>query len=214
MSSRPHDPAVSDNLPPESDPVADVTWPAAIFESLYQRDPDPWHFETSAYEREKYAKTLACVGEERFGLALELGCSIGIMTRALAARCNRLIAVDAAPTALAYARSRCGDLDWVSFHQGLLPREFPDLAPQSCNLIMISEVLYFLSLGDIDHLARLVLQSRHSDARLILVNWTGKTNTPCSGDVAADRFIARCCEAGLKLDHATRHDGYRLDSLS
>ena len=51
------------------------------FEELYAASPDPWNFETSDYEREKYARTLGVLGGRRFRRALEAGASIGVFTR-------------------------------------------------------------------------------------------------------------------------------------
>ena len=36
------------------------------FEGLYAESKDPWDFETSEYERNKYARTLAVLGEHTF----------------------------------------------------------------------------------------------------------------------------------------------------
>ena len=35
------------------------------FESLYTKNPDPWRFATSEYERGKYEATLAAISVER-----------------------------------------------------------------------------------------------------------------------------------------------------
>ena len=45
------------------------------FDRVYDRDADPWHFETSAYEREKYDATIALLGDRRFASGFEIGCS-------------------------------------------------------------------------------------------------------------------------------------------
>ena len=79
----------------------------AYFDALYAADPDPWRFASSDYEREKYAATLDALPPRRFAAALEVGCSIGVLTRQLAARCDTLLALDVAEAALAQARARC-----------------------------------------------------------------------------------------------------------
>jgi hypothetical protein len=61
------------------------------FERLYRSNPDPWGFDTSPYEQAKYRQTLAAVGARRFTAGLEVGCSIGILTRMLAPRCESLL---------------------------------------------------------------------------------------------------------------------------
>jgi hypothetical protein len=58
----------------------------AYFDTLYAADPDPWRFATSAYERDKYAASLAALPDPAYGSVLEIGCSIGVFTRQLAGR--------------------------------------------------------------------------------------------------------------------------------
>lgn len=82
------------------------TLDAAYFAALYEREADPWRFATSAYERAKYRATIASLGGAHFARALELGCSIGVLTSKLAPLCDELVAVDIDVTALAAARAR------------------------------------------------------------------------------------------------------------
>ena len=76
------------------------------FEARYAADPDPWDFEGSAYERAKYERTLAALGERRYASAFEAGCSIGVFTAMLADRCDELLAVDIAQSAVDATRRR------------------------------------------------------------------------------------------------------------
>ena len=80
----------------------------ATFERMYREDEDPWGFGTSAYEAAKYDRTIAALGDRRFHRALELGCSIGVLTARLAERCDELIALDTSATAVERARERVG----------------------------------------------------------------------------------------------------------
>ena len=57
---------------------------AGYFDELYAGDPDPWGFETSAYEQAKYAATIDALEGRRYATALEIGCSIGVLTARLA----------------------------------------------------------------------------------------------------------------------------------
>ncbi|WP_336492321.1 class I SAM-dependent methyltransferase [Methylobacterium nigriterrae] len=84
--------------------------PPSYFDERYARNPDPWEFATSAYERTKYAVTLNALPQVRYDSALEVGCSIGVLTKALAARCNTVVGLDVAEAALTQARERCRDL--------------------------------------------------------------------------------------------------------
>ena len=69
-----------------------MTLPAAYFDSLYAAEADPWAFATSDYEREKYAATLAALPRPHYARALEIGCSIGVLTRMLAGRVGASLA--------------------------------------------------------------------------------------------------------------------------
>lgn len=191
--------------------MSDSSWPGTVFDRLYESNPDPWGFETSDYERAKYTETLAALEERRFRSALELGCSIGVMTLALASRCDRLLGIDIAEAALAQARTRCASLPHVTFQRGQLPEDFPSLEPGSCDLILVSEMLYFLSAADNARLAIDVRRALAPDGMLVLVNWTGETNTPCSGDQAAELFVTAC---DLPVTLAKRYERYRLDRMS
>ncbi len=99
---------------------------ADYFQRLYAADPDPWGFATSAYERAKYDATLAALPRARYRAAFEIGCSIGVLTRELAARSGRLLAVDLLPQVLERARARCRGLDHVSFARMAVPGRAAD----------------------------------------------------------------------------------------
>ena len=112
------------------------TIPPEYFEKKYKADIDPWHFRTSEYERDKYQATLGSLTKDKYASALEVGCSIGVLTRLLSPRCVRLLAVDASSTAIEAARS-INDPN-VTFRVANLPAEFPK---GTFDLIVLSEVL-------------------------------------------------------------------------
>ena len=87
-----------------SQPVPSLT--VSYFDALYAASPDPLDFETSPYEAEKYAATLAALPRPRYRRALEVGCAIGVLTALLAPRCDALLALDGAEAALDRARRR------------------------------------------------------------------------------------------------------------
>ncbi len=182
----------------------------AWFEALYARDPDPWRFASSEYEAAKYTDTLASLGERRFAAALEVGCSIGVLTHQLASRCDRLLAVDVVEAALARAREACRQQPNVAFARMRVPAEWP--AGQKFDLMLFSEVLYYLAPADIDRTAALAVAALDPGGTVLLVHWTGPTNYPCSGDEAATRFIAACA-GRLRPVRQERRAEYRLDRL-
>lgn len=188
---------------------APTSLPASYFDALYTADPDPWRFADSPYEASKYAATLAALPAARYGDAFEIGCSIGVFTRALAGRCERILAVDAAETALVQARSRLADLPQVRLARMEVPRDWPD----ACfDLIVLSEVLYYLDPADLRALAARLSRTLLPGGDVLLVHWTGDTDYPLSGDAAADAFIAATRSfAPVSWQH--REATYRLDLL-
>ena len=116
------------------------------FDALYTADPDPWKFAASPYEQGKYTLTLNAMPKPRYRSALEVGCSIGVLTRSLASRCDAVVAIDAAQAALVEARRRCADLAGVRFEHMFVPEQWPDGVFE---LILLSEVVYYLSREDV-----------------------------------------------------------------
>ena len=62
------------------------------FDQMYAAAPDPWGLSTRWYEARKYALTLALLPEPRYRDAFEPGCSVGVLTGMLAARCGQVLA--------------------------------------------------------------------------------------------------------------------------
>ena len=114
---------------------------AAAFEARYRADADPWRTLSDPAELAKAAHVLAICGDGPFAAALELGCGIGGLTAGLAPRCRSLLALDAAPTAVAAARARLGRWPHARVEVATLPDELPH---GSFDLVVASEVLYYL----------------------------------------------------------------------
>ena len=180
------------------------------FDALYTADPDPWNFAASPYERGKYALTLNAMPKPRYQSALEVGCSIGVLTRLLASRCDAVVAIDAAQTPLVEARRRCADLPSVRFEQMFVPDEWPDGVFE---LILLSEVVYYLSREDVGRLAARVTRSLPRGGSVILVHWIGPTDYPLSGDEASALFIEQIHPTCV-VKRSDRYRQFRLDVLS
>lgn len=190
---------------------AGTSLPPRYFDDLYARDADPWQFETSAYETAKYDVTLATLPVERFASALEIGCSIGVLTARLAPRCDELLALDVSEQALDQARQRCREMSHVQFEKGRVPQDWRD---GRFDLIMLSEVLYYLDRDDLDRLATRVGLSLVSGGAIMMVHWLGETDYPLSGDVAVEHFTSRLGRRPVRMVRQAREPEYRLDCLT
>jgi trans-aconitate methyltransferase len=182
----------------------------AYFDAVYASDPDPWRFASSVYERNKYASTLAALPKPRYSRGLEIGCSIGVLTRELAARCDSIVAVDVAQAPLIEARRRCAGLPNARFEQMFVPEQWPDGA---FDLILLSEVVYYLQTQDVTRLALRVIQSLAPGGDVVLVHWTGETDYPLTGDEAAGLFLGAIDDAA-QVERTDRHADFRLDVLT
>lgn len=179
------------------------------FARLYESSPDPWNLASSAYEAAKYDRTVRMLGGACFAAGLEVGCSVGVLTRRLAAHCENLLAIDIVDAPLDVARTRCADLAHVRFARMQVPQHWPN---ETFDLIVLSEILYFLSPDDIRRCALRVAASSSHHATILLVNWLGQTDDPCTGDQAAGAFIT-ALDGPFRRVQDHRGDRYRIDRL-
>jgi predicted TPR repeat methyltransferase len=157
------------------------------FEGLYAESKDPWNFEASEYEQNKYARTLAVLGERTFRRALEAGASIGVFTEMLADRCEELLAVDVSERAVAVARRRLTGREHVRVERRTLPEEMPD---GPFDLIVASEVLYYFPREEMLTVLRGFERELARGGVLLAVHWRRKTETyPLQGDEVHDLLV-------------------------
>jgi SAM-dependent methyltransferase len=150
------------------------------FDRLYAADPDPWRFETSAYEHEKYDATVAALDGRRARRALEVGCSIGVLTERLAPHAGELLSVDVSEAALAQARDRLAPAPHVEFARRELPEDFPR---GPFDLIVCSEVLYYLDTAAFSAMLDAIDRELEPGGSLLAVHWRARTETyPLQGD--------------------------------
>ncbi|HEX5852567.1 MAG TPA: SAM-dependent methyltransferase [Solirubrobacteraceae bacterium] len=176
------------------------------FERLYRDSSDPWGYRTSGYEREKYAATLAALPKRSHGLCLEVGCSIGVFTGLLAARCEHVVAIDFSLCALELARQQLQGARNVDLLRARFPEETP---PGSWDVIVCSEILYYLQPQALDEAVGWIKTQLTYGASVLAVSWRGGgREEPLLGDEVHDRLAVEL--AGWHALDA-RRDGYRLD---
>ncbi len=180
--------------------------PPSYFEDMYRQDPDPWNFETSDYEALKYQTTIDCLSKARYANALEIGGSIGVLTALLARRCESLLSIDVSETAQEKAIARCQDLPQVRFKIASVPQDYPE---EMFDLILLSEVGYYLSWNDLQKTQQLTLEHLNVGGHLLLVHWTlYAKDYPLTGDEVHDSFLQL---DRLKHLEGLRKERYRLD---
>lgn len=182
----------------------------AYFEQVYQAKNDPWDFDSSPYERTKYADTLAALPKAHYPRAFEIGSSIGVLTARLAERCGHLLSVDVSEAALAQARRRCAHLPQVELKRLQVPDEFP---AGQFDLILLSEVGYYWARPDLARAADELLAALPAGGQLLLVHWTPFVpDYPLTGDEVHEFFLTKAQPDGpLRHVHGHRAEKYRLD---
>ncbi|MBI4057679.1 MAG: class I SAM-dependent methyltransferase [Elusimicrobia bacterium] len=114
-------------------------------ERLFARGEDPYRYRTSSYEQARFQKTVEVLRDRRFHRILEVGCGEGVLSRDLVQRTDVLVALDISAAALERARVQLDP--WkqrVQFVQGNIRKWIQDCGHHSFDLIVLSEVLYYL----------------------------------------------------------------------
>jgi SAM-dependent methyltransferase len=181
---------------------------AAAVEARYRAEGDPWATLTDPAERAKAAAALAACGEGPFAAVCDLGAGLGVLAAALAPRARALLALDAAPTAVAAAAERLAPWPRAQARVATLP---DDLPAGAFDLVVASEILYYLPgpafAATVDWLERALLPG----GRLVAVHWTGSAaDLHRSADAVHDELARR---PRLTPVAGTRGPTYRLDVL-
>lgn len=134
---------------------------------LHVAEREPWGADRRWYEQRKRSLLLAMLPAERLGRVLEVGCSTGVTTAALAARADEVVALDASPAALERAAERTVGLP-VRLQRADVPRTWPE---GRFDLVVVSEVGYFLSPAALEGLVARVADSLAPGGAVALCHW-------------------------------------------
>jgi len=159
----------------------------AYFDALYHDNADPWQYQTRWYEERKRNTCLALLPKPHYTSAIELGCGNGVLSELLAQRCQQLVSVDGNQQAVQLAQKRLAALPHVKVIQGIIPDMLSSLTAvcshhdsvtqytsgsQPCfDLIVISEVLYYLSPSDVDIVIEWAMRHLAPNGTLLCCHW-------------------------------------------
>ena len=186
-----------------------MTLPPSYFADMYAGAEDPWGFRTRWYEQRKRDVTLAALTRPHYRRAFEPGCSIGVLTAALADRCDEMVAADVDERAVTTARDSLAPLGNVRVERLSLPQEWPD---GMFDLVVISEVAYYLGSPELEQLLDRAVGSLAPSGTLLAYHWRHPVpDYPATGDEVHHRLLAR-----PELDQAVSHleEDFRLDLLT
>ncbi|WP_448651456.1 SAM-dependent methyltransferase [Pseudomonas fluorescens] len=138
------------------------------FDQLFAGNDDPWAFRQRWYERRKRALTLAVLTRPRYSSIFEPGCANGELSAELAPRCDRLVCCDTAAAAVALAKNRLLGFPHAQVHESRLPEQWPTGAFE---LIVLSELCYYLDADDLHRLVDCALASLTENGQLLACHW-------------------------------------------
>ncbi|MHA7282031.1 PIG-L family deacetylase [Arthrobacter sp. TMS2-4] len=147
-----------------------VTGVSSSFERLHRDRADPWEVAERFYEQRKRALTIAALPRRRFCRTLEIGSSVGALTRDLAAVSDNLLALDTSETAVRRTNEAVIQHVAASARLATVPRDWPR-EDGPFDLIVLSETGYFLSSDQLDEVIRLIGASLDDDGVLVLCHW-------------------------------------------
>jgi protein-L-isoaspartate O-methyltransferase len=181
----------------------------AAFETKYREASDPWNFAESPYERGRYEVTLRSLMRTHYRRALEPACSIGVLTAALAERCDEVQALDIAPSAVAAARKRCAKFSGVKIHCADVLSQCPN---GPFDLIVFSELGYYFEARPLVQLIESLTERLEVGGEWVAVHWLGVSpHHLLQGDEVHDILkdtLSRSCT----WISGARHPGFRLDT--
>ncbi|MEV7627292.1 SAM-dependent methyltransferase [Actinoplanes sp. NPDC089786] len=157
----------------------DASAPAASFSeehfvNLYLAKDDPWDNATKWSDRRKYAVTAASLPRERYRRAYEPGCAVGELTRLLAPRCGSLLAVDCVEAAVTQAAAAVASFPQVEVARALLPADLPT---GPFDLIVVGDLLYYLSAADLTALLDGLVTVLEPDGDIVAVHFRDRSPT-------------------------------------
>lgn len=138
------------------------------FDQLFAGNDDPWAFRQRWYERRKRALTLALLTRPRYASVFEPGCANGELSFELAPRCDHLLCCDTASAAVALARSRLLGFAHAQVEQSRLPEQWPT---GEFDLIVLSELCYYLDGDDLCRLIDRALGSLTANGQVLACHW-------------------------------------------
>ncbi|MES1965137.1 nodulation S family protein [Psychrobacter sp. AH5] len=186
-------------------------YPEAYFDALYQGNGDPWQYQTRWYEKRKRDMCLAALPQANYINGVELGCGNGVFSELLAGRCQSLLSIDGNQKAVQLAKQRLVNHSNIKVVQGVIPQvlaETPINNNQSYDLIVISEILYYLPLADIDQVISWIEQSLALSGTLLCCHWRYEIE----GFVMTGESVHQHLQQAFNKNSAFTHQSQLVDS--
>ncbi|QVR66769.1 class I SAM-dependent methyltransferase [Acinetobacter sp. BHS4] len=138
------------------------------FEDLYRHNNDPWGYDFHWYEARKRQICLALLTKPRYLKVLEVGCSNGHLSFHLAQRADELVCIDVSERAVQLASARLQEFEHVVVENRKIPEDY---SIQKFDLILISEMAYYLSKDELHQFIEKLKHSLNDDGEILCCHW-------------------------------------------
>ena len=138
------------------------------FEDLYRHNSDPWGYDSHWYEARKRQICLALLTRPRYTKVLEVGCSNGHLSIHLAQRAEQLWCIDVSECAVQLASERLQEFKHVVVENRKIPEDY---SIQKFDLILISEMAYYLSANELHQFIEKLKHSLNDDGEILCCHW-------------------------------------------
>lgn len=126
-----------------------LKWPKAIavffstdFEKLFKDYKDPWSFETSKFEKDRFTKILSIAKTVPHESILEIGPAEGHLTEKLTKIAKNVTAIEISEAAIKRAKGKAPKAKYIN-----TSFEKFEPGPQKFDLVIASEVFYYFKNG-------------------------------------------------------------------
>ncbi len=162
-------------------------------------------------EAGKFKRTVEAVGVGPHARILEIGCGPGLAARSLALLGREYLGVDASPVAVELANERLDPIEGAMALIGRLPDGLP---PGPFDVVVCSDVLYYLTPDELDRSIRAIMQRMDPCGVFVAVHHRHDIGLAMTGATVHQRLRAAM---GLHLevamgDELIAVDRFRLDA--
>ncbi|WP_249203929.1 PIG-L family deacetylase [Brevibacterium sp. SMBL_HHYL_HB1] len=191
-------------------PINDASTASAVFDDVHRERSDPWTVWESEYEITKRETLVSHLPSTSFSHILEIGCSVGALTRELAAYSVRVTAVDASCEALKTAkRLQTTTATEIAFLHATVPYEWPE---GHFDCVVLSETGFYLTRAQLQRTLERIDESTPSRFVLVLCHWKGDIE---DWPLTADEVHDACLDYWPRLRSDFRSEAeYRLDIVT
>lgn len=180
------------------------------FDAHYKRYTNPFSLKGKKYEKQKLSDTLRLISAPHIEIAIDYGCGIGDASIALSGRANRILSIDGSAVALERlgARIMGRRLKNIELRHATIDDPWPIATAERADLILASEVLYYLSASELRAIGPLFRSSLRDEGRMLTCHYRKPFHDRILENEEVHHILV--CSMGVVIDKISPADHYDL----